>query len=281
MTDQEGMRASSHLIEMGDEIHTMVCRSSTFTRSRIDDHHHVEHMTWRDPHLDCGDVTYAKLMRQVDRAISPHKLLRRVARSCVRPSGREPVHTSDATGTGSGTTNLLHSLRRHDQSIRFHQSSTSKMFSVSPPSENRVTPFAPRLRAPRRRYAHTGSARATARRARFSRSAESCPTTTPRGATSRARKINRAVANIPKGDKSDLQMRFLASIRDLGFAPRYTDGMLRILQPVEPVVFNLTTGTAYTIRHFLTSRSRIPAKGETTRLSLTPRSCAHRGRRRR
>lgn len=43
----------------------------------------------------------------------------------------------------------------------------------------------------------------------------------------------------------------LDSIRDWGYAPEYTDGMWRMLQIDEPDDFVLATGTAYTIRDFL------------------------------
>ena len=43
----------------------------------------------------------------------------------------------------------------------------------------------------------------------------------------------------------------LDSIRDWGYAPEYTDGMWRMLQADEPEDFVLATGTAYTIKDFL------------------------------
>jgi len=44
----------------------------------------------------------------------------------------------------------------------------------------------------------------------------------------------------------------LDAIRDWGYAPEYTDGMWRMLQADEPEDFVLATGTAYTIKDFLT-----------------------------
>ena len=63
--------------------------------------------------------------------------------------------------------------------------------------------------------------------------------------------ITLAVANIVKGNQSELWMGNLDSIRDWGYAPEYTDGMWRMLQADVPEDFVLATGTAYTIRDFL------------------------------
>jgi GDPmannose 4,6-dehydratase len=66
------------------------------------------------------------------------------------------------------------------------------------------------------------------------------------------RKITLAVARIVKGTQKELWMGNLDAVRDWGYAPEYTDGMWRMLQADEPEDFVLATGTAYTIRDFLT-----------------------------
>ena len=73
-----------------------------------------------------------------------------------------------------------------------------------------------------------------------------------RGETFVTRKITMAVAKIKKGLQSELWMGNLDSVRDWGYAPEYTDGMWRMLQADEPDDFVLATGTAYTIKDFLT-----------------------------
>ena len=73
-----------------------------------------------------------------------------------------------------------------------------------------------------------------------------------RGETFVTRKITLAVANIVKGHQKELWMGNLDAVRDWGYAPEYTDGMWRMLQADEPDDFVLATGTAYTIKDFLT-----------------------------
>ena len=73
-----------------------------------------------------------------------------------------------------------------------------------------------------------------------------------RGETFVTRKITIAVARIKAGLDSELWMGNLDSIRDWGYAPEYTDGMWRMLQTDQPDDFVLATGSAYTIKDFLT-----------------------------
>ncbi len=73
-----------------------------------------------------------------------------------------------------------------------------------------------------------------------------------RGEAFVTRKITMAVANIVKGNQKELWMGNLDSICDWGYAPEYTDGMWRMLQASEPDDFALATGSAHTIKDFLT-----------------------------
>jgi GDPmannose 4,6-dehydratase len=73
-----------------------------------------------------------------------------------------------------------------------------------------------------------------------------------RGETFVTRKIARAAARIAQGLQDHLYMGNLDAIRDWGYAPEYVEAMWRMLQIEEPSDYVVATGTAHTVRDFLT-----------------------------
>ena len=222
VTGQDGSYMAQQLLEKGYEVHGLVRRSSSFNRGRIDHLHHDDHLPGKNLYLHYGDVTDAARIHQLISELRPHEVYNLAAQSHVRVSFDEPLYTAEATGIS--TLNVLEAIRSVDKSIRFYQASTSEMFGASPPPQNEETPFYPR--------SPYGAAKVYSE-------------------TFVTRKITMAVARIKKGLQSELWMGNLDSIRDWGYAPEYTDGMWRMLQASEPDDFVLATGTAYTIKDFL------------------------------
>ena len=252
VTGQDGSYMAQQLLEKGYEVHGVVRRSSTFNRSRIDHLHHDEHIPGQNLHLHYGDVTDAARMAQLVSAIHPHEVYNLAAQSHVRVSFDEPAYTAQATGVS--TLNLLEAIRTVDTSIRFYQASTSEMFGASPPPQNEDTPFYPRSPyGAAKVYSYWITKNYREAYDMFAVNGQLFNHESPRrGETFVTRKITLAVANIVKGLQSELWMGNLDSIRDWGYAPEYTDGMWRMLQAEKPEDFVLATGTAYTIRDFLT-----------------------------
>ena len=73
-----------------------------------------------------------------------------------------------------------------------------------------------------------------------------------RGETFVTRKITRAAARIAQGRQDDLYLGNLDAVRDWGYAPEYVEAMWRMLQVDDPTDYVVATGTAYTVRDFLT-----------------------------
>jgi GDPmannose 4,6-dehydratase len=163
----------------------------------------------------------------------------------------EPLYTAEATGIS--TLNVLEAIRSVDKSIRFYQASTSEMFGASPPPQNEETPFYPRSPyGAAKVYSYWITRNYREAYDMFAVNGQLFNHESPRrGETFVTRKITMAVAKIKKGLQSELWMGNLDSIRDWGYAPEYTDGMWRMLQASEPDDFVLATGTAYTIKDFL------------------------------
>ena len=252
VTGQDGSYMAEQLLEKGYEVHGVVRRSSTFNRSRIDHIHHDEHIPGRNLHLHYGDVTDAARMSQLVYDIRPHEVYNLAAQSHVRVSFDEPVYTAEATGVS--TINMLEAIRSVDTSIRFYQASTSEMFGASPPPQNENTPFYPRSPyGVAKVYSYWITRNYREAYDMFAVNGQLFNHESPRrGETFVTRKITLAVANILKGKQSELWMGNLDAIRDWGYAKEYTDGMWRMLQADEPEDFVLATGTAFTIRQFLT-----------------------------
>ena len=251
VTGQDGSYMAEQLLNKGYEVHGVVRRSSTFNRSRIDHIHHDEHIPGKNLHLHYGDVTDAARMFQLVHDIRPHEVYNLAAQSHVRVSFDEPLYTAEATGVS--TLNLLEAIRAIDPSIRFYQASTSEMFGASPPPQNEQTPFYPRSPyGAAKVYSYWITKNYREAYDMFAVNGQLFNHESPRrGETFVTRKISLAVANIVKGNMSELWMGNLDAIRDWGYAPEYTDGMWRMLQADTPEDFVLATGTAYTIRDFL------------------------------
>ena len=251
VTGQDGSYMAEQLLNKGYEVHGVVRRSSTFNRSRIDHIHHDEHIPGKNLHLHYGDVTDAARMFQLVHDIRPHEVYNLAAQSHVRVSFDEPLYTAEATGVS--TLNLLEAIRAIDPSIRFYQASTSEMFGASPPPQNEDTPFYPRSPyGAAKVYSYWITKNYREAYDMFAVNGQLFNHESPRrGETFVTRKISIGVANIVKGNMTELWMGNLDAIRDWGYAPEYTDGMWRMLQADTPEDFVLATGTAYTIRDFL------------------------------
>ena len=251
VTGQDGSYMAQQLLEKGYEVHGVVRRSSTFNRSRIDHLHHDEHLGGKNLHLHYGDVTDAARMHQLVYDIRPHEVYNLAAQSHVRVSFDEPLYTAEATGVS--TLNLLEAIRSIDTSVRFYQASTSEMFGASPPPQNEETPFYPRSPyGAAKVYSYWITRNYREAYDIFAVNGQLFNHESPRrGETFVTRKITLGVANIVRGNMSELWMGNLDSVRDWGYAPEYTDGMWRMLQADAPDDFVLATGTAYTIRDFL------------------------------
>ena len=252
VTGQDGSYMAGQLLEKGYEVHGLVRRSSTLTRSRIDHLHPDEPLPGRNLHLHYGDVTDAARISELIHDLRPHEVYNLAAQSHVRVSFDEPAYTAQATGVS--TLNLLEAIRSADKSIRFYQASTSEMFGASPPPQNEDTPFYPRSPyGAAKVYSYWITKNYREAYDMFAVNGQLFNHESPRrGETFVTRKITIAVARIKAELDSELWMGNLDSIRDWGYAPEYTDGMWRMLQADEPDDFVLATGSAYTIKDFLT-----------------------------
>jgi GDPmannose 4,6-dehydratase len=252
ITGQDGSYLAEFLLGKGYEVHGMVRRASTFTTARL------EHL-YTDPHvagarffLHYGDLTDGLRLVALLQQVQPDEVYHLGAQSHVRVSFDEPDFTGDVTGIG--TTRLLEAIRIIGLRCRFYQASSSEMFGSMPPPQNENTPFAPR--------SPYGAAKAygywMARNYReaygiFVANGILFNHESPRrGRTFVTRKITRAAARIKAGLDTELFLGNLDAVRDWGYAKDYVEAMWLMLQANEPDDFVIATGTAYSVRDFVT-----------------------------
>ncbi len=252
ITGQDGSYLAELLLGKDYEVHGLMRRASTFNTSRID------HL-YRDPHdlaaklfLHYGDLSDGSRLATLLQAIQPDEVYHLAAQSHVRVSFDEPDYTADTTGIG--TTRLLEAIRMIGLHCRFYQASSSEMFGATPPPQDENTPFYPRSPyGAAKVYGYWMTRNYREAYGMFAVNGILFNHESPRrGETFVTRKITRSVARIKAGIDSELYMGNLDAVRDWGFAPEYVEAMWRMLQHNEPGDYVVATGTAYSVRDFLT-----------------------------
>ena len=252
VTGQDGSYLAELLLDKGYEVHGLIRRASSFNTSRID------HL-YRDPHdpgvrffLHHADLTDGSAMAALLSRVRPDEVYHLAAQSHVRVSFDQPEYTGDVTGLG--TTRLLEAIRWTGTAARFYQASSSEMFGAAPPPQSERTPFHPRSPyGAAKVYSYWMARNYREAYGMFAVNGILFNHESPRrGETFVTRKITRAVAAIKAGLQDHVYLGNLDAVRDWGYAPEYVEAMWRMLQAPEPDDYVVATGTAYTVRDFLT-----------------------------
>ena len=252
ITGQDGSYLAELLLEKGYEVHGLIRRASTFNTGRID------HL-YQDPHeesarlfLHYGDLTDGSRLVTLLERIQPDEVYNLAAQSHVRVSFDEPEFTGITTGLGS--TRLLEAVRATGVPARYYQASSSEMFGATPPPQDENTPFWPRSPyGAAKVYAYWMTRNYREAYGLFAVNGILFNHESPRrGETFVTRKIAAAAAAIAAGKQEHLYLGNLDAVRDWGYAKEYVEGMWLMLQADAPADYVLATGTAYSVRDFLT-----------------------------
>jgi len=252
VTGQDGSYLAELLLKKGYEVHGLVRRTSTVTRTRID-HLYV------DPHdpaarffLHYGDITDALRLRDLLEKIEPDEVYNLAAQSHVRVSFDEPAFTVEVDAVGA--MNLLEAVRRMKKPAKYYQASSSEMFGkVAEVPQSERTPLHPR--SPygcAKVFAHHQTVNYREAYGMFACSGILFNHESPRrGESFVTRKITRAAARIKLGLQDKLFLGNLDAKRDWGFAPDYVEAMWRMLQHWEPDDYVVATGETHSVGEFL------------------------------
>jgi GDPmannose 4,6-dehydratase len=252
VTGQDGSYLAELLLAKGYEVHGLIRRSSSFNTERLDDVYQDPHEP--DPHLflHFGDLNDGVSLVTLLHKVEPDEVYNLGAQSHVRVSFDQPVFTGDVTGLGA--IRLLEAIRASEIETRIYQASSSEMFGAAPPPQDESTPFYPRSPyGAAKVYAYWATRNYREAYHLFAVNGILFNHESPRrGETFVTRKITRAVARIKAGLQSELFLGNLDAVRDWGYAPEYVDAMWRMLQADEPTDYVVATGTAHSVREFLT-----------------------------
>ena len=252
VTGQDGSYLAELLLAKGYEVHGLVRRTSTVTRTRID------HL-YLDPHnaaarffLHYGDLTDGLRLRDLLDLIEPHEVYNLAAQSHVRVSFDEPAFTVEVNAVGA--MNLLEAVRRMKAPAKFYQASSSEMFGkVAEVPQSERTPLHPRSPyACAKVFAHYQTQNYREAYGMFACSGILFNHESPRrGESFVTRKITRAAARIKLGVQDKLYLGNLDAKRDWGFAPDYVEAMWRMLQHRDPDDYVVATGETHSVAEFL------------------------------
>jgi GDPmannose 4,6-dehydratase len=262
ITGQDGSYLSELLLEKGYKVHGLIRRSSNINTQRI------EHI-FSNPNLKLhyGDLTDGsslyKILEQIKNLypeISRLEIYNLAAQSHVQVSFEMPEYTADTDAFG--TLKLLEAVMNNNLKdiTRFYQASTSELYGkVQEVPQSETTPFYPR--------SPYGVAKLygfwIVKNYRESYGLFACNGILfnhggiRRGHNFVERKITLGLSKILRGETQHLIMGNIDSLRDIGNAKDYVQGMWLMLQQDTPDDFVLATGVMYTIRQLIEKAFKI------------------------
>jgi len=254
ITGQDGSYLAELLLAKGYEVHGIVRRSSSVTRTRIDHLHGYEHGENKKLFLHYGDLTDSVALVKLLYQLQPDEIYNLAAQSHVRVSFDIPEYTGDVTGLGAQR--ILEAVIESGigKKVRYYQASSSEMFGkVHAVPQAETTPFHPRSPyACAKVYAHFLTVNYRESYNLFACSGILFNHESPRrGENFVTRKITLAAARIKLGLQKELWLGNLDAKRDWGYAAEYVEGMWRMLQQDQADDYVLATNETWTIKDFL------------------------------
>lgn len=250
ITGQDGAYLAQFLLKNNYLVYGSYRRTSSVNFWRLNDLNIINH-----PHLKLIEHDLADLSSCINviENICPDEIYNLAAQSFVGVSFKQPILTSQITGLGA--LHILEAIRHVNKNIKYYQASSSEMFGKVqsvPQTEN--TAFYPRSPyGVAKLYAHWMTINYRESYNIFATSGILFNHESPlRGVEFVTRKITDNVAKIKLGLINSFELGNLDAKRDWGYAKEYVEGMWKIMQHSEPDNFVLATGTAYSIRDFLT-----------------------------
>lgn len=249
ITGQDGSYLAELLLEKGYEVHGVVRRTSSLSRSRLKDLHADPAIYNQRLFLHYADLDDATTLRRVLAKILPDEIYHLAGQSHVGLSFEIPESTCEMTAMAA--LRLLEIIRDLPHPPRLYHASSSEVFgnpAVTPQDEE--TPFNPAT--------PYGCAKAFAtqmvRIYRDSFGLFACNGITynhespRRGENFVTRKICRAAATIKLGLEKDLVLGDTSAKRDWGDARDYVQGMWMTLQHQKPEDFVFATGVLHSVQ---------------------------------
>lgn len=252
ITGQDGSYLAELLLDQGYEVHGVVRRTSSITRSRLKDLYDDPALYNQRLFLHYADLDDGTTLRRVLLKVGPDEIYHLAGQSHVGLSFEIPESTCEMTAMA--TLRLLEMVRDLPSATRFYHASSSEVFGqpLEMPQDEE-TPLAP--------VNPYGCAKAFAtqmvRVYRHSFGLFACNGITynhespRRGENFVTRKICRAAAAIKLGLETELLLGDTSACRDWGHARDYVRGMWLTLQHDSPEDFVFATGRLHSVQEIV------------------------------
>lgn len=259
VTGQDGAYLAELLLEKGYIVHGLKRRASLFNTARVD-------RLYRDPHeedvrffLHHGDLTDSTNLIRIIQQVKPDEIYNLAAQSHVAVSFEVPEYTADVDALG--TLRLLEAIRilGLQKSVRFYQASSSELYGqVVETPQTETTPFYPRSPyGVAKLYAYWITVNYREAYGIYACNGILFNHESPvRGENFVTRKITRGLARIKLGLQDRLYLGNLDARRDWGHARDYVEMQWLMLQQDAPQDYVIATGTAHSVRDFVTAAAR-------------------------
>lgn len=247
ISGQDGAFLARRLLEQGHEVHGAMRRGSTAKTGRLYE------LGIREKVKYCTlEVTEFANVQNILNEIRPDYIYNLAAQSFVADSFQFPHYTSSVNYMG--VLNILEAIRILKLDTRLYQASTSEMYGdVLEKPQTERTPFNPLSPyAVSKLAAHSLVVNYRQAYGLFATSGILFNHESElRGLEFVTRKITSWLAGIKLQGKEAMPLGNLSSVRDWGYAPEYTDMMIKMLAHDEPDDFVISTNTEFTVRDFL------------------------------
>lgn len=247
LSGQDGSWITEQLIWRGYKVYGIIRRSSRGLDLGCSNH------LQNSSNLEVveGDLLDLPFLSNLCKTARADLFFNLAAQSHVGSSFDQPVYTAQCSGLG--VLNCLEAIRLSGIHTRFLQASTSEMYGgLSKEAYTEKSPFHPR--------SPYGSAKLfgywTTVNYRESYKMFACNSicfnheSERRGENFVTRKITKAIARIIAKQQDKLYLGNLDACRDWGYAPDFTEGMIRILTSSIPDDYVLATGVTRSVREF-------------------------------
>lgn len=245
VTGQLGFYVAEHLARAGETVWGLV-RQSTLGRLDADRSLPYRPIT--------GDLLDEYSLFSILEQVKPDQIFNFGAQSFIPSSWTQPILTAQYTGLG--VVRLLEAVRRAAPGCRILQAGSSELFAGADRSpQNEDVPIQPlnpygiakafayhTMRAYRSQYGLFATNAIFFTNESFRRSPEFV-----------FRKVTRAVAEIVAGNRQQLMLGNLETVRDWGYAPEYAKLAIDLLSQDGPGDFVIATGEAHTVRDLVSA----------------------------
>lgn len=240
ITGQDGSYLAEQLLFCGWEVHGIVRRTSNSNLGRIGS-------DFLDKvHLHDGDITDLGNLTNLFAEIQPEWIFNLAAQSHVGSSFKMPEYTMQVTGIGA--MNMMEAMKQACPEAKLYQASSSEMFGSSLDEfQNERTPLRPISPYAIAKTAAHQMAHIYRSEGLFVSCGILFNHESPRrGDNFLTKKVIKAIAR-----KEKIQLGNLNAIRDWGYAPEYTEAMMRILNHKTADDFVIGTGMGYSVQEFV------------------------------